>query len=209
MPTFPDPDARPVPPASAGKPGSGLPPAISYARGLLRLQGLIWALLAIGFAVPALLALTDVMSGYRSWAWFAATVGVLPGVTALTGGFAIAKIRLARRLGGGQERTRKAVIGVEIAMTCLGALITAGADPSGGFPAGFFALAAITGGGLSLAAAVGLMRREARRYFADPGLAANAATDGDLDGSTGYSALRPATVVTRLRWGAGAATCQA
>jgi len=205
MPTFPDPDARPVPPAPAGKPGTGLPPAVSYARGLLRLQGLIWALLAIGFAVPALLALTDVMNGHR----FAAGVGWLPAVAALTGGFAIAKIRLARRLGGGQEPTRKAVIGVEIAMTCLGALITAGADPSGGFPAGFFALAAITGGGLSLAAAVGLMRREARRYFADPGLAANAATDGDLDGSTGYSALRPATVVTRLRWGAGAATCQA
>jgi len=149
------------------------------------------------------------MNGHRTWAWFAATAGWLPAFAALTGGFAITKIRLARRLGGGQERTRKAVIGVEIAMTCFGALITAGANPSGGFPAGFFALAGITGGGLSLAAAVGLMRRAARRYFAEPGVAAKAATEGELDGNTGYSVLRPATVSTRLRWGAGAATCQA
>jgi len=38
------------------------------------------------------------------------------------------------------KRITRAVVGVEIAMTCLGALITAGVDPAGGQPAGFIAL---------------------------------------------------------------------
>jgi len=207
MPTFPDPDARPVPPGFPGEPGSGLPSAVRYARGLLWLQGAIWALLALGFAVPTLAGLADVLAGHRTW--FAAAVGWLPAVAALTGGFAMTKILLARRLGGGQERIRKVVIGAEISMTCLGVLITAGVNPAGGLPAGFLALAAVTGGGLSLAAAMGLMRRESRRYFAGPGVAANAATDDHVDGNAGYCAVRPATVITRLRWGARAAACQA
>jgi len=49
---------------------------------------------------------------------------------------------------------------------------------------------------------------QAQRYFADPGDAANAATDGDFDRNTGYSAVPPATVITRLRWGAVAAARQ-
>src|SRR5262245_30444493 len=53
------------------------------------------------------------------------------------------------------KRIRRAVVGVEIAMTYLGALVTAGVDPVGGQPAGFIALAALTGRGLSLAAALG------------------------------------------------------
>jgi hypothetical protein len=209
MPTFPNPPSRPVPPASAGKSDSHLPSAVRYARGLLWLQGAIWALLAIGFAVPTVVTLIHVLVGQRTWASFAAAVGWLPVMAALTGGFAMTKIRLARRLGGGHERIRRVVIGVEIAMTCLGALITAGVDPAGGMPADMVALAAITGGGLSLAAALGLMRRQARRYFANPGLATNAAADGAGDSNTAHSAGPSATVSARLRRGAGAAICQA
>src|SRR5262245_57591879 len=155
----PDGSSRPVPHASSAEPDRPMPSAVRYARGLLWLQGAIWACLAIGYAVPAAVILIQVLSGQRTWASFAAAVGWLPAVAALAGGFAMTKILLARRLSGGHERIRRAVVGVEIAMACLGALITAGVDPAGGITAGFIALAAITGGGMSLAAPVRLMRR--------------------------------------------------
>jgi hypothetical protein len=164
--------------------------------------------LAIGYAVPAAVTLIQVLAGQRTWASFAAVAGWLPAVAALTGGFAMTKILLARRLSSGRERIRRAVVGVEIAMACLGALITAGVDPAGGLPAGFIALAAITGGGLSLAAAVRLMRRQARQYFADPRLPTNAA-GGNGDDTTACCAGPAAPASARLVLGAGPATCQA
>jgi hypothetical protein len=79
------------------------------------------------------------------------------------------------------------VIGIEIAMTCMGILIIAGADFSGGMPAGFVTLAAFIGGCLSLAAAIGLLRRPARAYFTTPHLAGHA----EAERNAGHSGLMP------------------
>jgi hypothetical protein len=102
-------------------------------------------------------------------------------VAVMTGGFAAAKFRLARSLAGRRERTRKVVIGVEFAMAGLGALITAGTNLSGGIQAGILLVPAFAGGGLSLAAALGLLRRPARQFFAELGPAAGPTPGGDGD----------------------------
>lgn len=147
-----------------------MPRSVRYARGLLWFQGGIWAcgaLLYAGWAATAaIMALTGDADLLRHGG-----VVFFP-VAVVTGGFAAAKFRLARSLAGRGEPSRKTVIGVEIAMAGLGALLTAGAvDSSGGFPAGLFACAGFVGGGLSLAAALGLLRRPARQFFAEPGRA--------------------------------------
>jgi len=119
----------------------------------------------------------------------------------LTGGFAAAKFLLARSLASRWERARKTVIGVEIAMACLGALMTAGAlGSSGGFPAALYFFAGFVGGVLSLAAAVGLSRRPARQFFAEPGPAPIPAPGNDtttsfsapVSNAPRYLAVRPA-----------------
>lgn len=121
-------------------------------------------------------------------------------VAVITGGFAVAKFRLARSLAGRRERTRKVAIGVEFAMAGLGALITVGTNLSGGIQAGILLFPAFVGGRLSLAAAVGLLRRPARQFFVEQGLAGGPIPGGDS--STAFTvavgtprrhvALRPA-----------------
>ncbi len=107
-------------------------------------------------------------------------------VSVVAGGFAAAKFHLARSLARQRDQTRKTVIGIEMAMVCLGALITAGPDPSGGLSADLLILPAFVGGSLSLAAALGLLRRPARLFFTDPRPAASPPRDGE--GRTASSA---------------------
>lgn len=147
-----------------------MPASVRYARGLLWLQGFIWGGLA-GVSVISLAAgMTGVLGRHRSWP--TAAVVVLLVAIALSAGFAVTKIRLARRVARGGRKTRKMVIRVEIGMTCMGVLMTAGISPSGGLPADMIALAAMGGAGLSLAAVLALLRRRARDYFAATGSAA-------------------------------------
>lgn len=189
---------------------SQLPVSVRYARGLLYLQGSIWAFLAVSSAATTVVTMGHVLAGHKTWGSFAAEVGWLPALIALTSAVAVTKFTLARRLSARREAIRKTVIAIEIAMTGLGALITAGVDPSGGMPAGVLGLAATVGGGLSLAAAVGLIRRRARQYFANPVLATSAAAGND-DDDAHYSGHLPAAFITRLRRSAhsGVSICQA
>ncbi|HCU91303.1 MAG TPA: hypothetical protein DHU96_00480 [Actinobacteria bacterium] len=161
MPKLPDQPAEPGPRAIPAKPAGQVPLAVSYARGLLLLQGVIWAVLAANGAVVVVSAMTGRHFAALAPAWAA--------VPLAAGGFAAMKLRFRARLGRGSDRARKAVIGAEMAMAGLGVLLTAGAvDSSGGLPAGFFALAGFAGGGLSLTAALGLLRRGARNYCSPP-----------------------------------------
>jgi hypothetical protein len=162
MPKLPGQPAGRWPREIADRPASQVPLPVSYARGLLLLQGIIWAVLAANGAV--------VVVGAIAGGHVAALAPIWAGAPLAAGGFAVMKLRFRARLGRGSDRARKAVIGAEVAMAGLGALLTAGAvDSSGGFPAGFFALAGFAGGGLSLAAALGLLRRRARDYCSPPG----------------------------------------
>lgn len=70
--------------------------------------------------------------------------------------------------------------------------MTADADPSGGMPADFVTLAALVGGGPSLAAAIGLLRRKARQYCATQ-LPVRPATDSNGDSNAPSSCLAPPT----------------
>lgn len=128
-----------------------------------------------------------------------AAAAALVVVVALAGGFAVLKIGLARRLAHGGDRTRKAAVAVEIAMTCLGALLTAAGSPSGGVPADFVLLAAFGGAGLSLVAALGLLGRRARHYFATSHTALRAAADSRRDNSASFGlvAVTPAGALGR------------
>lgn len=122
-------------------------------------------------------------------------VMLLPAAVA-AGVFGAAKFVLARTLADPWQRTRKIAIGVEIAMACLGALTTASAGIPGGLQAGLFTLAAFVGGILSLAAALGLLRRPARQFFTEPGPADSPGPDSS-GGRTAFSA--PISTLRRYR----------
>jgi len=189
-----------APGSPAGAAGSShMPRSVRYARGLLWLQGGIWACGALLYAVWTLVTGISALAGHANFIHNGGALFLSAAV--MTGGFAAAKFLLARSLGGRRERIRKTVIGVEMAMACLGALITAGAvDSSGGLPAGLFLCAGFVGGALSAAAALGLLRRPARQSFAQPGRACSPASDSNSNSSfsapfstTGrYLAVRPA-----------------
>ena len=189
-----DPRLGPEPLLPEGYPGNQVPPSVRYARGLLWLQGCIWAALASFSAVDLVIFMAQV---HGSWNRSAVTVASALAVAIAAGGCALTEIRLARRLVRGRRRTRKTVIGIEIAMTCWGALLTGTVSPSGGVPADLFALAAVSGAALSLAAVVGLLRRRARQYFATP---RTSTSDTKSDGPQPSSEPGPACV-RRGAWG--------
>jgi hypothetical protein len=177
-----------------------MPRSVRFARALLWVQGAIWAWLAVSTTVTLAVMLIEVFTSHRTWNNPAEVIGWVAVAAGLTTAFATVKIRLARSLKNGHLQTRKTVIGIEIAMTCMGVLVVAGADFSGGMPADVVTLAAFTGGCLSLAAAIGLLRRPAREYFSTPHLAAHA--EGDSDG--GPSGLIPTSASIFLNVGAAA-----
>jgi len=189
-----------------------MPRSVGYARALLWLQGGIWSCGALLFAGWAVTAGVTALAGNANLLRHGGVVFF--SVSVVTGGFAVAKFHLARSLARQRDRTRKAVIGIEIAMACLGALITGGADPSGGLPADLLILPAFVGGSLSLAAALGLLRRPARLFFTDSGPAASPAPDGDGRAafSVPVSKLRRGLTTLRLTrespWHPCAASCR-
>lgn len=132
-----------------------MPPAVSYARGLLYLQASVWGLLCV-------VAILNVLEP-RPWIGLAPTLGTAGVAAALTG----VKAWLGYRMPLGSDRTRQGVIVIESVMACLGALLTLPMliAPGGGIPA----LACLVGGGLSLRAAIELTKPPARQYFARPG----------------------------------------
>lgn len=162
--------------------GSGdMPRSVRYARCLLGLQGVIWACGALLFAgwtaAAGIMALTGDAYVLRHGE------GLFLPVAVVAGGLAAVKFVLAKSLAGRRERTKKAVIGVEIAMACLGLLMTADANPSGGLPADLVAFAGFGGGGLSLAAVLALLCRPAKGFFAEQGPASSPTSDTDCRAS--------------------------
>ncbi|HEX9034362.1 MAG TPA: hypothetical protein VF834_21155 [Streptosporangiaceae bacterium] len=137
-----------------------------YARSLLWLQGVIWAAMASFSTIDSVIFITHF---HGSWDKAAVMIAWPLAVVVAGTGCALTEILLARRLVRGRARIRKTVIGVEIAMTCWGVLLTGTVSPSGGAPADFFGLATLAGAALSLVAALGLLRRRARQFFATPG----------------------------------------
>lgn len=138
---------------------------------------------AIGGVVGAVEALTGILHG-RPWALFVLAAGW----SAFAGGMATVKTLLAVRLGRGRSRrARKAVIAVELAMTCFGVLwFFDGAYTATGLPADMFTLAGLAGAGLSLAAALVLMRRRARQYAASHAVRPEATDPGPASGPTSF-----------------------
>lgn len=173
----------PAPASSAGRSTNQMPLSVRYARGLLWLQGGIWASAALLWAGWAVTAGVKALAGDTDLLRRGGVVFL--SVAVMTSGFAVAKFRLARSLAGRRERTRKVVIGVEFAMAGLGALITVSTNLSGGMQTGLLLFPAFAGGGLSLAAALGLLRRPARQFFAEPSPVARPTSD--RDGSTDFT----------------------
>lgn len=183
-------------PASPSTGAGRVPRSVRYARRLLWLQAGIWALLAFVGAIDGTISLALIPAhGARSSNAVAGSVIGLS-VALVAANIAVLKLRLAVRMTKAADRTRKTVIVVEIAMSCLGILMTASVDYSGGMPADLIALAALAGGGLSLAAAIGLLRRKARRFCVMPKLPARISAGRNAP----RSGLLPATVSNRLRW---------
>lgn len=83
------------------------------------------------------------------------------------------------------------MIGVEITMACLGVLVTAFTDVSGGMLPDFLVPAALVGGGMSFAAVVGLLRGPARKYFTVEGLSTSVTTDGSQGSEGGHASCSP------------------
>jgi len=170
-----------------------MPRPVRFARGLLYFQGVIWAGGAFMFAIWTVAAGIMALAGDDHVVRSGGVI-FLP-VAVVAGGLGAAKFFLARKLAARGARTREIAIGVEIAMACLGALMTAGANLSGGLPADLFTLAAFVGGVLSLVAALGLLRRPARQFSAEPGPAVSPAPDSDS--RTAFSA--PISILRRYR----------
>lgn len=136
------------------------PRSVRFADGLLRVQAGCWGLLTAFFLIGLVNAAVEGSM---------ADAAVLFAAGAVAAAFGILKGLLAGHLQPGAARTRRAVIGAELAMACFGAgvlLLTVVLAPS---PAGFLLfLPFSTGTGLSIAAAIGLLRPPARRYTASP-----------------------------------------
>ena len=192
---FPDSSQRPAPARPGTAAGRHVPRSVTYARSLLRLQAGIWALLAFVGAIDGTISLVLITAhGARSSnAVAGAVIGLC--VALVAAGIAVLKLRLAVCMTRAADCTRKTVIVVEIAMSCLGILMAASVDYSGGMPADLIALAALAGGGLSLAAAIGLLRRKARQFCVMPKLPAR----NSVDRNAPKSGLLPATVSKRDR----------
>jgi hypothetical protein len=142
-----------------------MPLPVRYAWGLLWLQGIIWGGLAILMVVGAYLAFRAILADQNAIVGFAITLFA----AALTVFFAAGEVVLARALARGSDGARNTAIGVEIAMTFLGAMWAAGSNFSGGLVARVVGLAAAVGAGLSVAAIVCLLLRIARQHSVAPG----------------------------------------
>jgi hypothetical protein len=183
-----------------------LPLAVRYVSGLLWLQGVIWGALALLMVIGIVVAVMQILANQNAIVGLAAEV-VICGIASV---FAGGTITLARALGRGGEGGRKTAIGVEIAMTCLGAMMAASSDFSGGLVADAGALAAVAGICLSLAAVVCLLRPGARQYLAVPGNpeGTNGPGTGGPSAGPGSAAYRTALLAPGLTTGMARALAQ-
>jgi drug/metabolite transporter (DMT)-like permease len=175
----------PRPDSSRPSPGPGLPApsSVRYAQLVLFLQGGIWALGSIAGVIGVAGAV--VSDQHRDqWVLVAAAVGW----SGFAGGMATVKMLLAVRLGRGRSgRVRKVVIAAELAMTCFGLLWFFGeAYTATGLPADMVALAGLVGAGLSLVAALVLMRRHARQHAASHAARLSITGRGPATGPTSF-----------------------
>jgi hypothetical protein len=160
------------------------PRSVRYARALLKWQAAIWAIGTIGGVIVTVLTLAG------RWPDMRPLVAVAVGGLVFAGGIAAAKLRLANRLGRGRsQRARRAAIAAELAMTCFGVLWVV--SPYSGPGA---VLAGFAGAVLSLAAALGLMRRSARNHAASGAVSPEVTDQGSASGPMSFSSLQPVWV---------------
>jgi hypothetical protein len=95
------------------------PVSIRNAVGLLRVQAIIWALLAVGLVADGAANLALKPTKGMVTALVAAVV-----VALVMCAFSAAKFSLASRLPNGTHQTRERVVAVEIIMACFGGLVT-------------------------------------------------------------------------------------
>jgi hypothetical protein len=159
------------------------PASVRYAQVVLFLQGGIWALGAIGGLIGEVGAVTGILHG-KSWVLVVLAVGW----SAFAASMAAVKTLLAVCLGRGRSRlARKAVIAVELAMTCFGVLwFFDGVYSGSGLPADMFSLAGLAGSGLSLAAALVLMGPRARQHAATDVVDPEVTGPGPASGATSF-----------------------
>jgi hypothetical protein len=137
---------------SAHLAGTPSPLSVRYPQFLLFVQAGCWSL----GAALALIAWTASLAIGLPWQLGCLALTWL----AIAGSLAAAKIRLGLRLNHGpSQRTRRAVIATELAMTCFGLLWLL-------IPGYAFIALGLPGAGLSLAAAVCMSRPSARRALA-------------------------------------------
>jgi len=143
------------------------PLSVLYAYALLWVQAGMWAVAALGTVA--------VCADKANWepatrspahlAWFIAASILLFALTAgLSAGSAFLGVRLMRGAAG----ARITAVVLETLMTCFGALIANYTASSGaGITAAVPVLAGLVGAALSLAAAIGLLRKHARHFTKD------------------------------------------
>jgi hypothetical protein len=177
------------------------PGPVSYARWLLFLQASIWGLLCVG----------AIVNSAHPKPWFDPAFTTSAAI--ICGLLAAAETWLGLSMPRGSDKMRHAVIALESFMACLGAVLTLFfAIPQGGF---IPAVACLSGGGMSLVAAIGLIRPPARQHFTrdgNEGAHPHAGSRGDDHGSTSFWRLTQlvqaarATALAcslRARWGLG------
>jgi hypothetical protein len=169
------PAARPAEPAMV--PVRPQPRSVKYAQVVLFVQGAIWGWAAMASAVVAVEGVTGIAHGMHR-----TLLVIAAGGSAIAGGMATVELLLAVRLGRGRsQQVRKAVIAIELAMTCFGVL-----SFSTRYSGPVADLAGFAGACLSLAAALALMRRRARQY-AESGPSHPELTDpGSASGPTSF-----------------------
>ncbi|MBO0834884.1 MAG: hypothetical protein J2P28_05100 [Actinobacteria bacterium] len=129
------------------------PPSVIFAQLLLYVQAGCWA---TGMLGGVILYATALMHGRAE----VIAAPLAAGWLAVAGGLAAAKLALGRRLGRGRtNRTRRAVIAIELAMAGFGVLWLT-------VPAYGVMMLGLSGAALSLAAALGMIGPRARRFFA-------------------------------------------
>ena len=157
----------PLPSAAGRKPTSVLYPQV-----LLFVQAGCWALAAVGGLTAYI---TTLGNGEPPGLGFLQLAGV-----AVAGGLAAAKAVLGLRVGRiRSRRIRRAVITVELIMTCFGMLWLF-------IPAYGFIMLGLSGAFLSLAAALCMNRPRARRYFAGPDAIPSTRDPGGLPGPASF-----------------------
>jgi hypothetical protein len=150
--------------SSRARPRGPVPRSVEYARGLLTFQAVVWAIVAVG-SVAVWADRANWKPAAHSPVQLAAYILAGNGAVALAAGLAAGSALLAAGLGRGRASACLAAVLLEAGLACFGVIVADYAASSGaGIIAAIPVLAGLGGGALSLAAAVVLLRKSARRF---------------------------------------------